>query len=116
MQFAVFGVNYNNSSLAIREKLAVSAEKAKDALSLLRKQSWVDEALILSTCNRTEFYIISDQPCEQHYAKWLIDYAQVSADITDMLYVLKDIRAIEHLLKVASGLDSMVRNSDIRSN
>ena len=47
MRFAVFGVNYNNSSLAVREKLAVSAEKATEALSLLRQQSWVAEAFIL---------------------------------------------------------------------
>ena len=109
MRFAVFGVNYNNSSLAVREKLAVSSEKAVQVLSVLKQQSWVAEAFILSTCNRTEFYIISAEQCEQDYMQWLIEYAQVSREISNSLYVIQANLAIEHLLKVASGLDSMVQ-------
>ena len=109
MQFVVFGVNYNHSSLKAREKLSVSCEKATLVLQSLKQQPWVDEVLILSTCNRTEFYIATPQCDKQSYIKWLVEYFKVESSITDMLYEFTNIDAIEHLLKVASGLDSMVQ-------
>jgi glutamyl-tRNA reductase len=109
MQLSVVGVNHNTAPLAIREKVAVRAEKLRDALSLLRSRT--PNGVIVSTCNRTEIYAVDT---ENHQAdKAILDFMKAWADVPDdgllpYVYVSQDRAAVEHLFRVASGLESMI--------
>lgn len=104
--FAV-GINHKTAPLELREKLAFQPEQLPEALRDLQQQPYINEATILSTCNRTEIYCdasLQAKPCEwlaQHYA---LPYQQ----LTSSLYTYHDEAAVQHIIRVASGLDSMV--------
>ncbi|MGA7678063.1 MAG: glutamyl-tRNA reductase [Dehalococcoidia bacterium] len=108
MQIYVVGVNHSTTPIEIRERLAVSSTHVPDALSLLRK--YVSQGLILSTCNRTEVYSIpksgdSSQPSIDFLKAW----ANISNDdLLPYIYCYHSEAAVEHLFRVASGLDSMI--------
>jgi len=105
----VVGVNHSTTPIAFREKLAISAGQLGDALISLRR--YVRHGVILSTCNRTEVYAMDS---EGHSAKQAsIDFLKAQTNISEAdlqlyIYVHKDKEAIEHLFRVASGLDSMI--------
>lgn len=99
------GLNHHSAPLAIRERVAFGPEKMHDAfLSLL---PLTGEALILSTCNRTEIYAThTDFNC---LTQWLSDFHAIAAkDIRPYLYFLENKDSVTHAFRVASGLDSMV--------
>lgn len=108
MQLYVVGVNHSTTPIEIRERLAVSSTRVPDALSLLQK--YVSQGLILSTCNRTEVYAIpksddSSQPSIDFLKAW----ANISNDdLSPYIYCYHSEEAVEHLFRVASGLDSMI--------
>lgn len=105
MIFVACGLNYKTAPLAVREKVAFSAEIAN--LNHLVAKTEVEEAIILSTCNRIEIYCITENP--DLILPWLAEQNQLKAqDILPFTYLYQDEQAIEHTLKVASGLDSMV--------
>jgi glutamyl-tRNA reductase len=108
MQICVVGVNHNTTPIEIRERLAVSSSRVPDALSLLRK--YVSQGLILSTCNRTEVYSI---PKSGDFSQPSIDFLKAWAkisndDLLPYIYRYRSEAAVEHLFRVASGLDSMI--------
>ena len=93
----------------LRERLAFSGETLAGGLRALR--SHVDEGLIVSTCNRTELYAISDDPIagRERVFDFLSDYHSVPRHVLDsMSYVHTDAGAVRHIFRVASGLDSIV--------
>jgi glutamyl-tRNA reductase len=109
MRLSLVGVNHNAAPLAVREKVAVRAEKLGDALSQLR--SLIPHGVILSTCNRTEIYAVDDE--DRPAEKAGLDFLKARAGIPDddlLPYV--DINrgetAAEHLFRVAGGLESMI--------
>jgi len=109
MNICVVGVNHSTTTVAIREKLAISTRQLSDALVSLG--SYVDHGIILSTCNRTEIYTVSgdDHNTEQSSADFLRNYSDLSdKDLRRHIYVYKDKGAVEHLFRVASGLNSMI--------
>lgn len=109
MQLYVLGVNHSTTPIAFREKLAISNSCIGDALISLR--SYVDQGVILSTCNRTEVYTTASngRSAEQACFEFLKVHANVSdADLLPYIYAYKDKRAIGYLFCVASGLDSMI--------
>ncbi|WP_031544629.1 glutamyl-tRNA reductase [Salinicoccus luteus] len=111
MHVIALSLNYRKASVQEREKVAFKDEEVIPALHKLREQKSVLEAVLLSTCNRTEVYVVSDQVHTGKYysqmflADWFdLDLASVKR-ITD---VKVGDEAIEHLYRVASGLESMV--------
>lgn len=109
MQLSLVGINHQTAPLAIREKVAISAERLADSLSLLC--SHIPQGVILSTCNRTEIYTNDRDGCRAEKAS--LDFLKAWANVSDddlprYAYVSKDKDAVEHLFRVASGLESMI--------
>lgn len=107
MQLFTLGINHQTAPLAIREKMAFHTESLQQALKALIGQYPVNEAAILSTCNRTELYCAADAPRDA--AAWLAEYHELKPQqITPYLYTLTQPDTVRHAFRVASGLDSMV--------
>src|SRR5271169_2449613 len=107
MPFNILGLNHKTAPVALREKVAFTEERLIDALRALRRESGVAEAVILSTCNRTEVYW-SGTASGEELSLWLVRHHGNETDIASSLYVHQDRLAVEHAFSVASGLDSMV--------
>lgn len=111
MHIIKVGLNYKTTPIDIREKLAFSEETIKEAMTHLNNQKSVLENVIFSTCNRTEIYAVVDQlHTGRHYVKqFLIDWFNIEKEeFSSYLEILENDRAIEHLLRVSVGLNSMV--------
>lgn len=107
MQIFSIGVNYQTAPLAVREQVVFHAENLVQALRDLVDRSWVKEAAIISTCNRTEIYCNTDDPGPA--VNWLAGYHSLkSQQLEPYLYQLPQEKAVKHAFRVASGLDSMV--------
>jgi len=107
MAFNILGINHKTAPVALREKVAFSEDRLAAALQTLREELGVAEAVILSTCNRTEVYW-SGPVSGTELSKWLERHHGNNLDLAPSLYVHQDSRAVEHAFSVASGLDSMV--------
>ncbi len=107
MALTVVGVNHRGASLDVRERLWYRSSEALPALAALREVSAAREAVLLSTCNRTEVYVIEE---ERDIAPdvWGAFSARLGRDASEFGYVRRDRDAVTHLFRVASGLDSMV--------
>jgi len=104
--FAV-GLNHRTAPIEIREKLALPLEAQGSALAVLTGQATISEAVLLSTCNRTEVYFCADNADEG--ARWLQQVPAANRlDLSAHLYTLRDLEVARHAFRVASGLDSMV--------
>ena len=107
MAFNILGLNHKTAPVALREKVAFSEDRLAAALRALRQQSGVAEAVILSTCNRTELYW-SGSATPEEVSQWLEHHHGNNLNLTASLYVHQERLAVEHTFNVASGLDSMV--------
>jgi glutamyl-tRNA reductase len=106
-QLHAFGLNHETAPVAVREKIAFPQEGLVPVLAGLAREAPVEEAVILSTCNRTEIYCKTGQPDE--VAQWLSRHHGLDdLDIAQYLYRLDGSAAAHHAFRVASGLDSMV--------
>lgn len=111
MRLAVVGLNHNTASVAIREKAAFTTDRIEAALTELSHFRSVDECLILSTCNRTEIYAVFHEGRfdPEVLGKFMAQYSgQPYESLQPYLYEMHKKRAVEHLFRVVSGLDSMV--------
>jgi len=112
MTIYTLGINYRTAALDVREKVAFAPEIMTKALCNLIEIAGVSEAAILSTCNRTEIYFVELNDSHESAGKvldWLVGYHQLSPDkLSNCYYVHKDVDAARHMMKVASGLDSMI--------
>jgi len=108
-QIVVVGSNHEYAPIAVREQLAFSGDSLSHGLRTLRGS--VGEGLILSTCNRTEIYAVGDDPDLAIFKifEFLSGYHSVPTHLLEQAsYVRNGRAAVEHLFRVASGLDSMV--------
>lgn len=106
MQLSVIGLNHQTAPVSIRERLAFPAEVLASAVCALAQSACAHEAMILSTCNRTEIYAVGDAEKIIH---WLADFHQIATEeIRPYLYLLNEHESIRHAFRVACGLDSMV--------
>lgn len=106
MQLTAIGLNHQTAPLSIREKLAFAAATLPDAVRGLIESRAAAEAVILSTCNRTELYCVGDA---ERVIEWLAEYQNLSIDeIRPYLYTYGCSDTIRHAFRVACGLDSMV--------
>ncbi|MFU8773182.1 MAG: hypothetical protein ACNA8H_12275 [Anaerolineales bacterium] len=108
------GLNHNTASVALRERLAYSPYQLQTALARLGcgdDLSWdkIHELVILSTCNRVELYAVGHQPIFEILEDFLSETQNYPRpEFSPALYRFLDAEAVEHLFKVASGLDSLV--------
>jgi glutamyl-tRNA reductase len=109
MSLLALGLNHQTAPLDLREKVAFAPEAMPEALSDLARQPGVNEALIISTCNRTELYVEIESGAEAVAQRWLFDHHQLNERrLDEFLYIHADNAAVRHLFRVATGLDSMV--------
>ena len=107
MQLFAFGINHVSAPLAVREQVVFHAENLIGALQELVDHRPVQEAAIISTCNRTEVYCSTSDPPAA--VDWMAGYHRLKAQqIEPYLYKLPQEKAVKHAFRVASGLDSMV--------
>ena len=107
MPLHVVGLNHQSASLEVREKLAFPPERQADALADLASKPGVTEAVLVSTCNRTEVYCRADDSAVAR--DWLEAQARLSGlSVAQCLYSHSGDSAVRHAFRVASGLDSMV--------
>lgn len=107
----ILGISHKTAPIQVREKLAFSQDKIPGALKSLRELLLVEEAVLLSTCNRTEIYCQFSFPNTvevEQLLQWWQTSLCVWDDMASYVYVHKDEWAVRHLLRVASGLDSMI--------
>jgi glutamyl-tRNA reductase len=109
MALIALGLNHLTAPLELREKVAFAPEATPEALSDLARQPGVNEALILSTCNRTELYVDVDSGAEAVPQRWLsAQHRLTERRVDEFLYRHHEDDAVRHLFRVATGLDSMV--------
>ncbi|MEO1204459.1 MAG: glutamyl-tRNA reductase, partial [Pseudomonadota bacterium] len=108
MPLKILGLNHNTAPVEIREQVVFAGPEIGEALSHVRALDGVDEAVLLSTCNRTEFYVMSDDAGHQRLNAWLHDSRNLDQDFQESLFELNGDSAIRHIFRVACGLDSMV--------
>ena len=107
MKLLITGVNHRTAPVEVRERLAFPEGELPEALRLLREGVGVDEALILSTCNRVEIAVMGD--CSATITKFLAGHRGLDADwLEPYLYHYRGDEALRHLFRVAASLDSMV--------
>lgn len=110
MAIALMGLNHTTAPVAVRERLAFSEAALANALERFRSPD-VEELVILSTCNRVEFYMQGPDAaaclasCENFVADF---HALEPQDFASCLYRMKELEAVRHLFRVAASLDSMV--------
>ena len=106
---AVVGVSHHTAPLERRERLAYHLAETPRALDELLAAAGVGEGVLLSTCNRTELYLV-EVPARQDATREVIAAwsARLGDDAAAMAYVHRGPEAAAHLFRVASGLDSMV--------
>lgn len=111
MTLLALGINHKTAPVSLRERVTFSPETLDQALSSLLQQPLVQGGVVLSTCNRTELYLSVEQQenLQEQLVKWLCDYHHLSEDeVRKSLYWHHDNEAVSHLMRVASGLDSLV--------
>jgi glutamyl-tRNA reductase len=103
------GINHRTAPVELRERFAMGEGDLPAALARLRAAGCADEAVWLSTCNRVELYVSSDSTRAELVRRFLMEASRIDGDpLGDALYLLREPESLEHLFRVASGLDSMV--------
>ena len=108
MPAAVIGISHKTAPVDLREKLSFTIAELEQVLSQAPKNPSLADLVVLSTCNRTEVYVHSQ---DASGAAWAADFLQrhfKRADLAQFLYTKEGDAMVEHLFGVASGLDSMV--------
>lgn len=107
MSLVAIGINHRTATVDLREKVAFSPDTIHEAMKSLAGETGSGEAVIVSTCNRTELYCNTEDA--QKVVNWLEQYHQLSHDdVAPCLYQHEGQKAVQHLMRVASGLDSLV--------
>jgi glutamyl-tRNA reductase len=105
------GVSHKTAPLPVRERLALPEGRAVSVLRELVGHKDIHEAVAISTCNRTEVYLVASDPVEAESAALAILARQAGIRPTELfgaIYSLRDADAVRHLFHVAAGLDSMI--------
>ncbi len=109
MSILALGLNHKTAPVEIRERLTFGPDIIAGALRSLKNHPAVEEAVILSTCNRTEAYCCLSQEDHEPLADWLSEFHGLESDrVNPYLYSHFGDDAIKHLLRVSCGLDSLV--------
>src|SRR6266704_1216401 len=111
MPIVLLGLSHHSSPVTVRERFAFADARIPAALQLLRDSGAADEAVILSTCNRVEIYAATALEPRQAFTElqeFLVTCHDYRDPLTDEIYRLAEPQSVQHLFRVACGLDSMV--------
>ena len=112
MKLLMVGCSHHQTNVEFRERLSFTGDQVQTALDAFRSRFPESEAVLLSTCNRVEFYTVSDDDAELQQSQvvdFLADQRGLAQDqLMDHLIYLSGSEAVEHLFTVAASLDSMV--------
>lgn len=108
MPLHILGLNHNTAPVEIREQVVFAGDDVERALVDAKKLDGIAEIVILSTCNRTEFYIETTENGLNFLKSWLNDDQALNDAARGALFTVTGEDAIRHLFRVACGLDSMV--------
>jgi glutamyl-tRNA reductase len=111
MPIVVIGLSHRTSPVEVRERFAFSDDVAGETLRRLREAGLAGEGVILSTCNRVEMYAAvpsDDPPNLARLRDFLVQNRGYADPLAGEIYVLGEPASLEHLFRVACGLDSMV--------
>jgi len=108
MPLHILGLNHNTAPVEIREQVVFTGDEIDRALAEITALAEVGEAVVLSTCNRTEFYVESSAEGLERIRAWLRTDQALNDQAVASLFTLDKEAAIRHLFRVACGLDSMV--------
>lgn len=111
MSVVVIGLSHRSSPVELRERFAFADARIPATLETLRTSGIASEAVILSTCNRVELYASTPLDPAKAFAElkgFLLNIHDYRDPLTDEIYTLAEPHSIQHLFRVASGLDSMV--------
>jgi glutamyl-tRNA reductase len=109
MQLMVIGLNHKTAPVEMREKFNFSRVKIKTLLRRLRGSDYLSEVVLLSTCNRTEIYVVLDSPEEgSNFLKRLAKHVAGTQYESKYFYNLTGVNCVRHLFRVASSLDSLI--------
>ena len=108
MPLKILGLNHTTAPVEIREQVVFAGPEIRRAVSRARALAGIDEAVLLSTCNRTEFYLVADDDGGRALADWLRDERNLDPTFSRSLFERDGDDAIRHIFRVACGLDSMV--------
>ena len=109
MALLALGINHTTAPIDVRERVAFAPERLADAIRRACEEAKLKEIAILSTCNRTELYCSLDESESHALIDWLARYHEVEHDqLRNCVYEHWDESAARHMMRVASGLDSLV--------
>ncbi len=111
MNIILIGLNHRTAPVEMREQFALSEEKIGEALCALKKNPLIQEALILSTCNRVEIYAVvthTEEGCDRLKDFFLNLSDKTSPAMASALYIYSSRDCLRHLFRVASSLNSMI--------
>ena len=114
MNLIALGISHHSAAVEVRERVAFAPEQVTEALADCCSAAQLDEAVILSTCNRTEIYaiapantVLADKAVQ--LIDWMANYHHLSAEeLRESAYHHEAEQALAHIVQVAAGLDSMV--------
>jgi glutamyl-tRNA reductase len=107
MSLVVVGINHRTAPVEVRERVVFEPARVPDALRELQSLPDIQESVIVSTCNRTELYCVTEASAAD-LGQWIERYHQLGTSIHQCLYHHDEGKAVAHAFSVASGLDSMV--------
>lgn len=111
LHILVIGLNHQTAPVEVREKFSLSEEELPSALRQLKHEHGVHQCVIVGTCNRMELYVVTDQidRCVRGVYDYMEDTFQVSRQLFQQyVYRYQDDAALEHLLRVTTGINSMI--------
>jgi len=110
-ELITIGVSYKTAPVELRERLALSERRTADVLAELHAHPGVQEAVVISTCNRMEVSVVSDEPVSAENAVLGLltrNAGMRPTDLAEVMYAPRNCDAARHLFRVTSGLESMV--------
>lgn len=115
MKVVIFGVTHKNSNITLREKVAFSKSKLQQAYDQIMKDSFLKEAVIISTCNRSEIFAVVEDTtrAESWFKSFYEEFFKLEKDILNGHYLFRwGKEAVRYLYEVCCGLDSLVLGED----
>ena len=109
MPLLITGISHHTATLEIREKIAIARTEYAMRVKELHQLDGVEEVVVVSTCNRTEIYSIGPKQSRDQVRQWLQAKGDLSdSEMDEHCYVYEREQSVQHLFRVAGGLDSLV--------
>ena len=108
MELHCWGISHKSTSLEVREKFAFNKKEIDEVLTNLKMTNTFDNGILLSTCNRTELYLIGKKNICKEVLNEVLKILEIEDLSKENFYFLSGHDALVHMCKVASGIDSQV--------